>query len=45
MFSYIRLLTTVVGKKIVHMREVFVIRKTLRTRMDLYVEIKQKRTI
>ena len=42
---YIKLLTTVVGKKSVYMSEVVVIRTTLRTRMDLYVDIEQKRII
>ena len=42
---YIRLLTTVVSKKSVHTREVVVIRKTLITRMDPYVDIEQKRII
>ena len=34
-----------VGKKSVHTREVVVIRKTLRTRMDLYVGIEHKSII
>ena len=43
--SYIKLLTTVVGKKRVHLREVVVIRKSLRTRMDIYVDIEKKMII
>jgi hypothetical protein len=37
--SYIKLLTTVVGSRSAHTREVVAIRKKLWTRMDLYVDI------
>jgi hypothetical protein len=37
--SYIKLLTTVVGSRSAHAWEVVAIRKKLRTRMDLYVNI------
>ena len=43
--SYIQLLTTVVVKKSVHMREMVVIRKILRIRMDLYIDIEKKMII
>jgi hypothetical protein len=37
--SYIKLLTTVVGTRSAHTREVVAIRKKLRTRLDIYVDI------
>ena len=45
LYRYIRLLTTVVGKKRLHSREVVVIRKTLSTWVYLYIYIDQKRMI
>jgi hypothetical protein len=43
--SYLKLLTTVVGSRSAHTKEVVAIRKKLRTRMDLYVNIGPKKIL
>ena len=43
MSRYVQLLTMVVGKKSVYKREAVVTRKILSNRMNIYVNIEQKR--